>query len=352
MNIFGNNIKFSIFGESHGVAIGGIIDGIKPGTKLDFEKIDQMMKKRNHRAVYSTQRAEADKYEILSGVVDGVATGAPLAFEIRNADTKSGHYSELASVMRPSHADYGAYVKFKGFADYRGGGHFSGRITAPLTFAGAIFKNELEKKGIFVYPHILSIGNIRDKSFLEDDGASIGDLGFFPVTSEKIKDEMLSYIESVRADKNSCGGIVEVAVCGVDAGFGNPFFGSVESEISKMMFSIPAVKGIEFGRGFDITHLTGFEANDNYYYDENKNVRVKKNNNGGIVGGITNGAPIIFRVAVKPTPSIFKTQDTINVKTKENTALTLEGRHDSCIVPRAAAAIEAATAMVIYDIIS
>ena len=163
---------------------------------------------------------------------------------------------------------------------------------------------------------------------------------------------MLSYIESVRADKNSCGGIVEVAVCGVDAGFGNPFFGSVESEISKMMFSIPAVKGIEFGRGFDITRLTGFEANDNYYYDENKNVRVKKNNNGGIVGGITNGAPIIFRVAIKPTPSIFKTQDTINVKTKENTTLTLEGRHDSCIVPRAAAAIEAAAAMVIYDIIS
>ena len=350
MNIFGNNIKFSIFGESHGVAIGGIIDGIKPGTKLDFEKIDLMMKKRNHRAVYSTQRAEADKYEILSGVVDNVATGAPLAFEIRNADTKSGHYKDIETVMRPSHADYGAYVKFNGFSDYRGGGHFSGRITAPLTFAGAIFKNELEKQGIFIYPHILSIGDICDKSFMELE--NICDLGFFPVTGKEIEDKMLNHIEKVRADKNSCGGVVEIAVCGVKAGYGNPFFGSVESEISRMMFSIPAVKGIEFGRGFDITHLTGFEANDNYYYDDNKNVRVKKNNNGGIVGGITNGAPIIFRVAIKPTPSIFKTQDTIDVKSKENVQLTLMGRHDSCIVPRAAAAIEAATAMVIYDIIS
>lgn len=352
MNIFGNNIKFSIFGESHGTAIGGIIDGIKPGVKLDFEKIDYMMKKRNHRAVYSTSRAEADKYEILSGVRDGVTTGSPLAFEIRNADTKSDHYSELENVMRPSHADYGAYVKYNGFADYRGGGHFSGRITAPLTFAGTIFKNELEKQGIFIYPHILSIGNVRDKSFLDGDGKYIGDLGFFPVTDKSVEEKMLAHIEKVRADKDSCGGIVEVAVCGVKAGFGNPFFGSVESEISRMMFSIPAVKGVEFGKGFDITYLTGFEANDNYYYDSDKNVCVKKNNNGGIVGGITNGAPIIFKVAIKPTPSIFKTQDTINVKTKENTKLSLEGRHDSCIVPRAAAAIEAACAMVIYDIIS
>lgn len=349
MNVFGNNIKFTIFGESHSNAIGGVLDNVKAGCKIDTQKIDYLMQRRNHRAVYSTQRAESDKYEFLCGVKNGVTTGAPIAFEIKNNDVKSSSYSDLQYVMRPSHADFGAYIKHNGHNDFCGGGHFSGRITAPLTVAGAILKTELENMGIFVYSHILSIGNVSDTSFLEMD--NICDLGFFPVTSEEIKEKMLLEVENARSDGDSIGGIVEIAVCGVNPGVGNPFFGSVESEISKMMFSIPAVKGIEFGKGFEISKMRGSQANDGFEYDENKNVKVTSNNNGGILGGLTNGAPIIFKVALKPTPSIFKSQNTINVKTKENVVLDIKGRHDSCIVPRAAAAIEAASAMVIYDLI-
>lgn len=349
MNVFGNNIKFSIFGESHSSAIGGVLDGVKAGIKIDIEKIDYLMQRRNHRAVYSTNRAESDKYEFLCGVKNGVTTGAPIAFEIRNNDVKSSSYDNLKNVMRPSHADFGAYIKHNGFNDYSGGGHFSGRITAPLTLAGAILKTELEKQGVFVYSHILSIGNVCDKSFL--DMENIQDLGFFPVTSDEIKEKMLAEVEGARGDGDSIGGVIEIAIIGVKPGIGNPFFGSVESEISKMMFSIPAVKGIEFGKGFEISKMRASDANDGYEYDQNKNVKVTSNNNGGILGGLTNGAPIIFRLAVKPTPSIFKAQNTINVETKENVVLDLKGRHDSCIVPRAAAAVEAAAAMVMYDMI-
>lgn len=350
MNVFGNNIKFSIFGESHSHSIGGVLDGVKAGIEINREKIDYLMQRRNHRASYSTQRAESDNYEFLCGVKNNITTGAPIAFEIKNNDVKSSSYSNLENVMRPSHADFGAYIKHNGFNDFSGGGHFSGRITAPLTVAGALLKCELEKQGVFVYSHILSIGNVCDKSFL--DMEKISDLGFFPVTSEDTKDQMLKEVENAKNDGDSIGGVVEVAVCGLNPGIGNPFFASVESEISKMMFSIPAVKGIEFGKGFEISKMRGSEANDGYKYDENKNVCVTSNNNGGILGGLTNGAPIIFRLALKPTPSIFKAQNTIDVKTKENVVLDIKGRHDSCIVPRAAAAIEAATSMVIYDIIS
>ena len=355
MNTYGKNIKFSIFGESHGVAIGGVLDGIGAGKRIDFEKIDFLLKRRNHRASYSTQRNESDAYEILSGVVDGVTTGSPIGFIIKNHDTKSKHYNNLGEVMRPSHADYPAFVKFNGFNDERGGGHFSGRITAPLVIAGGFAKEILFEKGINIVSHITQIGNVKGKSLLnkEIDENLIEKLNssYFPVLNDDLKEKYMSEIENARNDSNSIGGVVEVVITGIDAGYGEPFFASVESRLSSMMFSVPAVKGIEFGLGFDIASKTGYNANDFYYYDENKNVKTKTNNNGGILGGLTNGMPVVFRCAIKPTPSIFKEQDTINVKTKENVSLSLEGRHDVCIVPRAAAVLECASALVMLDIL-
>ncbi|MBE7054020.1 MAG: chorismate synthase [Ruminococcaceae bacterium] len=355
MNTYGENIKFSIFGESHGVGIGGVIDGIGAGEKIDFEKIDFLLKRRNHRASYSTQRSEPDKYEILSGIVDGVTTGAPIGFIIKNQDTKSNHYSVLSEIMRPSHSDYPAYVKYNGFNDVRGGGHFSGRITAPLVIAGGFTKDILSKKGVNIISHVIQIGDIKGESLLnkEIDDKLIEKLNssYFPVLDDNLKEKFMEEIEKTRCDLNSVGGVVEVVITGLDAGCGEPFFSSVESRLASMLFSVPAVKGVEFGLGFDIASKKGYDANDFYYYDENKNVKTKTNNNGGILGGITNGMPIVLRVAIKPTASIFKEQETINVKTKENVKFSLEGRHDVCIVPRAAVVLECASALAIFDIL-
>lgn len=355
MNTFGQNIKFSIFGESHGTAIGGVLDGMGPGVKIDFEKVDMFLKRRNHRAVYSTPRNESDSYEILSGIKDGVTTGSPIGFIIRNEDTKSNHYNGLESVMRPSHSDYGANIKFNGFNDVRGGGHFSGRITAPLVIAGAMAQSILDKKGISVFSHIVKIGDIKGKSILEEDIPSekIKELqsSMMPVRCDDLKERYMQKITETSADKDSVGGVVELVITGVKAGVGEPFFASVESRLASMMFSVPAVKGVEFGAGFSITDKTGFYENDSFYYDENKNVKTKTNNNGGILGGLTTGMPIVLRVAIKPTPSIFKEQDTIDIKTKENVKLSLKGRHDVCIVPRAAAVLETAASLVIFDIL-
>ncbi len=351
--IWGRKIKFSIFGESHGTAIGGVLDGIKAGTKIDFDKIDIEMKRRNHRAFYSTMRDEKDEYEILSGVKDGVATGSPIGFVIRNKDQHSTDYVNLNETPRPGHADYPASIKHFGYNDYRGGGHFSGRITAPLTFAGSVARQILEADGVKIVSHIYSIGEVKSKSILENPltEADIQKLHNmeFPVLSDETARRMEQEITRYKNDLNSVGGVVECAVYGIKAGIGSPFFDSVESIIAHMMFSIPAVKGVEFGRGFGICELGGFEANDSYRID-NGNIVTETNNNGGILGGITNGMPIVFRVAIKPTPSIFKTQNTVNLKDMSNAEITLKGRHDACIVPRALAVIEAGTALCLADL--
>lgn len=354
--MWGSKIKLSIFGESHGNAIGITIDGLPAGFSIDMDKIMMEMARRAPgKSSLSTPRKESDIPEILSGYFEGKTTGAPLCAIIRNSNTKSKDYSKLKDVMRPGHADYTGDVRYKGFNDYRGGGHFSGRITAPLVFAGAICKQILEVKGIIVSAHINSIGKIKDCSFLESD---ISDelLNSFkekelPLINTKLEDEMRQEILSARSSGDSIGGTIECAILGVSPGIGDPFFDSVESTLAHLMFSVPAVKGIEFGKGFDISKMRGSEANDEYYL-ENGNIKTKTNNNGGILGGITNGMPIIFNVAIKPTASIFKEQNTVNIATMEETTLCIEGRHDPCIVQRALPVIEAVAAIGITELMN
>ena len=354
--MWGSKIKLSIFGESHGNAIGITIDGLPAGFSIDIDKIMMEMARRAPgKSSLSTPRKESDIPEILSGYFEGKTTGAPLCAIIRNSNTKSKDYSKLKDVMRPGHADYTGAVRYKGFNDYRGGGHFSGRITAPLVFAGAICKQILEVKGIIVSAHINSIGKIKDCSFLESD---ISDelLNSFkekelPLINTKLEDEMRQEILSARSSGDSIGGTIECAILGVSPGIGDPFFDSVESTLAHLMFSVPAVKGIEFGKGFDISKMRGSEANDEYYL-ENGNIKTKTNNNGGILGGITNGMPIIFNVAIKPTASIFKEQNTVNIVTMEETTLCIEGRHDPCIVQRALPVIEAVAAIGITELMN
>ena len=354
--MWGSKIKLSIFGESHGNAIGITIDGLPAGFSIDMDKIMMEMSRRAPgKSSLSTPRKESDIPEILSGYFEGKTTGTPLCAIIRNSNTKSKDYSKLKDVMRPGHADYTGAVRYKGFNDYRGGGHFSGRITAPLVFAGAICKQILEVKGIIVSAHINSIGKIKDCSFLEGD---ISDelLNSFkekelPLINTKLENEMRQEILSTRSSGDSIGGTIECAILGVSPGIGDPFFDSVESTLAHLMFSVPAVKGIEFGKGFDISKMRGSEANDEYYL-ENGNIKTKTNNNGGILGGITNGMPIIFNVAIKPTASIFKEQNTVNIVTMEETTLCIEGRHDPCIVQRALPVIEAVAAIGITELMN
>lgn len=354
--MWGSKIKLSIFGESHGNAIGITIDGLPAGFSIDMDKIMMEMARRAPgKSSLSTPRKESDIPEILSGYFEGKTTGTPLCAIIRNSNTKSKDYSKLKDVMRPGHADYTGAVRYKGFNDYRGGGHFSGRITAPLVFAGAICKQILEVKGIIISAHINSIGKIKDCSFLESD---ISDelLNSFkekelPLINTKLEDEMRQEILSSRSSGDSIGGTIECAILGVSPGIGDPFFDSVESTLAHLMFSVPAVKGIEFGKGFDISKMRGSEANDEYYL-ENGNIKTKTNNNGGILGGITNGMPIIFNVAIKPTASIFKEQKAVNIITMEETTLCIEGRHDPCIVQRALPVIEAVAAIGITELMN
>lgn len=354
--MWGSKIKLSIFGESHGNAIGITIDGLPEGFSIDMDKIMMEMARRAPgKSSLSTPRKESDIPEILSGYFEGKTTGTPLCAIIRNSNTKSKDYSKLKDVMRPGHADYTGAIRYKGFNDYRGGGHFSGRITAPLVFAGAICKQILEVKGIIVSAHINSIGKIKDCSFLESD---ISDelLNSFkekelPLINTKLEDEMRQEILRARSSGDSIGGTIECAILGVSPGIGDPFFDSVESTLAHLMFSVPAVKGIEFGKGFDISKMRGSEANDEYYL-ENGNIKTKTNNNGGILGGITNGMPIIFNVAIKPTASIFKEQNAVNIVTMEETTLCIEGRHDPCIVQRALPVIEAVAAIGITELMN
>lgn len=354
MNIWGNNFKVSIFGESHGNGIGVVIDGIPSGLKLDMEFIENEMSRRAPgKNGMSTPRKEADKVEILSGFFDGKTTGTPLCGIIRNTNTRSKDYNK--SLMRPGHADFTGFARYGASHDFRGGGHFSGRITAPLVFAGAIAKSVLKDNGIFVGSHIKSVHNVSDKCFdlvnvnreLLDDIAQKE----FPVIDDALGEKMKEEILAARDMQNSVGGEIECAAIGIPAGIGAPFFGSVESRISSMMFSVPAVKGIEFGKGFEFTSMYGKAANDEFYIDDDGAVKTYTNNNAGINGGISNGMPIVFTVAIKPTPSVSQKQRTIDLDEKKNTEIEIHGRHDPCIVHRAAVVVESGAAIALLDML-
>lgn len=351
---WGKNIKLSIFGESHGSAIGITIDGLEPGLEIDIEAVKKEMDRRAPgRSPLATARRESDTFEILSGYFNDRTTGTPLCAIIRNADQHSKDYGDLKKLMRPGHADYTGNVRYKGFNDYRGGGHFSGRITAPLVFAGAIAKQILANKGIIIGSHIKSIEKIQDASFEEIDLNEdlIRKLSYesFPVINKSSGDNMQELILKVKKDLDSVGGIVETVILNLPSGVGSPFFDSVESHLSSIIFSIPATKGIEFGKGFDISALKGSEANDEFYI-ENDIIKTKTNNNGGILGGITSGMPLVFRTAIKPTASISREQHTVDIEAHKNATLSIKGRHDPCIVPRAVPVIEAASAIAILDL--
>ena len=348
---WGRNIRLSIFGESHGSAIGINIDGLPAGVEIDLDKIERHMERRAPgRAAFSTQRKEKDGIEILSGVYEGKTTGAPICGIIRNEDKKSKDYSKLKEVMRPGHSDYPAYVKYHGYNDVRGGGHFSGRITAPIVFAGSIAREILAKKNIYIGAQIKSIKDIEVEDLTELTNEIFEEISKkeMAILDDKKIIEIKERIELARMNQDSLGGMIECYAIGVPAGIGEPFFDSLESTIAHLAFSIPAVKGIEFGKGFSMTEMLGSEANDEYYLD-NDIVKTTSNNNGGILGGISNGMPISFRVAIKPTPSISKKQNTINVKKMENCDLVIEGRHDPCIVPRAVVVIESILALALLE---
>ena len=352
---WGKKIKYSIFGESHGRGIGITIDGLPPGIKLDMNFINNEMQRRAPgKDEFSTQRNEGDEVEILSGYFHGYTTGTPLCAVIFNEDQNSVDYDKLKNIARPGHADFTGKVKYSGFNDYRGGGHFSGRITAPLVFAGAVAKQILDHKGIIIGSHILSIENIFDSYFdavnLENQLLIDVLKKSFPVIDDLKGKEMKSVILKAKGEMDSVGGIIEAAILNLPCGLGEPFFDSIESNLAQLLFSVPAVKGVEFGKGFEITKMPGSQANDVLYMDK-VSVKMKTNNNGGINGGISNGMPIVFRVAMKPTPSIAKLQNTIDMSKGENSELSVTGRHDPCIVLRALPVIEACAAMSILDFI-
>lgn len=352
---WGNNIKISIFGESHGNAIGINIDGLEPGMELDLSKIYGEMSRRSPgKNNISSKRKESDMPDILSGYFEGKTTGSPLCAIIKNEDKRSKDYSKIKDLARPGHADFTGFVKYNSFNDYRGGGHFSGRLTAPLVFCGAILRQHLEKNGIYIGAHIKKIHNIEDKSFdytdiNKDDLEKLKAMKL-PLLDESKALDMEEVIEDARMSLDSVGGVVECAITGIDAGIGDPFFNSVESVLSHILFSVPAVKGVEFGAGFSVADMYGSECNDEFYMDK-KEIKTRTNNNGGILGGISNGMPIIFKAAIKPTPSIAKVQNTVNFKTNKEEKMTVEGRHDPCIVQRALPVIEAVAAIAIYDML-
>lgn len=351
----GNKVKLSIFGESHGKAIGCVIDSLPAGIKLDMDKIYlDMARRAPGRDKSATPRLEKDMPVILSGVADGVTTGAPLAMIIENNNTKSTDYDNIAAVVRPSHSDYPAYVKYAGNNDVRGGGHFSGRLTAPLVFAGAIAKQILEQRGIVVGAHISQIGSVYDSRFdmnnISEKQLKELSSSSFSVLCAQAEEKMREEIERARTSLDSVGGEIECAAVGLPVGIGSNMFSTVEGELSKILFGIPAVKGVEFGAGFELCEMLGSQANDGYCLEDGK-VKTITNNNGGILGGITTGAPLVLRVALKPTPSIAKAQSSVNVKTMSEETLEIKGRHDPCIVPRAVPVVEAAVAFGLLDLI-
>ena len=350
-SMWGNKVKISIFGESHGNCVGVVVDGLEPGLKIDFEKLNLLLKRRKPGGKLTTPRKEDDEFQIMSGVKNGTVTGAPLSALTYNKNFNDKDYEELEKVARPSHSDYPAYIKYKGFNDLSGGGHFSARLTAPLVFAGGIAMQYLEQKGIKVFSHIYSVGGIKDQPFDGTDTEKYYEIlkeKTLKVLDDKAGADMLECIEKVQKEGDSVGGIVECAVTGLEVGIGNPIFGNLESVISSIIFAVPAIKGIEFGAGFSIADMKGSEANDLYIIKDGK-IKTSSNNNGGILGGLSDGMPLILRTAFKPTPSIFKKQKSVAMVNLKETELLIKGRHDPCVALRGSVCIEAAVALAVYD---
>ncbi|MBE6835428.1 MAG: chorismate synthase [Ruminococcaceae bacterium] len=351
---YGENVKMTVFGQSHAEKIGVIIEGLPKGTEIDFDYIKNCLSRRAPgKNAYSTPRKEADEPIFESGVENGVTTGEEIKVVIKNTNTRSSDYEKLKLVPRPGHADYTAFVKENGNYDVRGGGAFSGRMTAPLVIAGAIASSILKRRGIEIGAHILKIRDISDSSF---DSVAVSEEELetvknkeFPVIDDKTGERMIEEILGAKAEGDSVGGVIECAVVSFPAGIGSPMFDGLENVISRAVFAVPAVKGIEFGSGFSGSGMLGSENNDAFTV-ENGKIKTVTNNHGGILGGISSGMPLVFRVAVKPTPSISKKQQSVNLKTLESETLEITGRHDPCIVPRAVPVIEAVTAFCLYDL--
>ena len=359
-NTFGSSLSLTIFGESHGCAIGAVLDGMAAGVPVEEAFLARCMDQRRARGDgLSTPRVEADRIRFLSGVVDGHTTGTAIALMIENQNTRSGDYAKTADLLRPGHADYTAYAKYHGFQDARGGGHFSGRVTAALVAGGAVVLAALQRAGIDIATHIARCAGISDTPFALDDPAALSaqvqtlvakEEGF-AVLDAAAEEPMKAAIRSAGAEGDSVGGVLETAILGLPAGVGEPYFDSVESLLAHLAFSIPAVKGIEFGTGFGFADLRGSGANDAFRMKDGRIVTAT-NHNAGINGGIANGMPVVFRTAVKPTPSIYKQQDTVDYISKKDAQLSIQGRHDPCIVPRAAIVQTCAAALAVGDLLT
>ena len=353
---FGEKVKITIFGQSHSEAIGVVIDGLPVGETIDMEQVQQFMERRAPgRNAYSTPRKEGDVPRVVSGLFEGKTCGAPICAIIENTNTRSKDYDKLKDLPRPGHADFTAWVKYDGYNDHRGGGHFSGRLTAPLCFAGAVCKQILERKGIHVGAHILSIKGVKDIPFdevhVDAEALQKVTAKAFPVQEDAAGEAMQAAIAAAKEKGDSVGGIIECAVTGLPVGVGEPMFDGLESRLAAAVFAIPAVKGVEFGAGFGVADLFGSENNDDFIYQADGTVETKTNNHGGSLGGISSGMPLVFRAAFKPTPSISREQDTISISKRENDKLAVVGRHDPCIVPRAVPCVEAAAAVAILDLL-
>ena len=352
---FGKKVKIHIFGQSHSEAIGVIIDGLPVGEEIDLDAVQKFMARRAPgQNAWSTPRKEADLPRVVSGLFEGKTCGAPICAIIENTNTRSKDYNKLKDLPRPGHADFTAWVKYDGCNDHRGGGHFSGRLTAPLCFAGAVCKQILERKGIHVGAHILSIKGVKDMPFdaVEINAETLQAVAekVFPVQNDAAGEEMQAAIAAAKEKGDSVGGIVECAITVLPVGVGEPMFDGLESVLAQAIFAIPAVKGVEFGAGFDVAELFGSENNDDFIVEDGM-VKTKTNNHGGSLGGISSGMPLVFRAAFKPTPSISMEQDTISISKRENDRLAVTGRHDPCIVPRAVPVVEAAAAVAILDLL-
>ena len=346
-NTFGTNLKVTLFGESHGPAVGCVVDGLPPGVRVRSEAIAMEMEKRKARGAIATARHEADEVKILSGVKDGFAEGSPLTIVIENHDVRRSDYENR--MLRPSHADYTAYVKYGGYEDFSGGGHFSGRLTAPLCAAGAIVKDMLEDKGIRIGSHIARLADVCDRDFadLKQDIEALNQK-LFPVLDDTAGEKMMAAMAQAKAEGDSLGGILQTAVFGLPAGIGEPFFDSLEGIIAHAVFAIPAVKGIAFGSGFGFAGMKGSQANDLFACEQGKIVTLT-NHNGGINGGIANGMPVIFETVIKPTPSIALPQVSVSPLTKQAGILEIKGRHDPAVIHRARPAVDAMTAFCLAD---
>lgn len=347
---YGESLRLSIFGQSHGAAIGMTLDGIPAGLPVDLDTLQSFLNRRAPgQSDLATPRREEDRPEFLSGILDGFTCGAPIAAVIYNHNTRSADYSNLRDCPRPGHADYTAQVKYQGFQDAAGGGHFSGRLTAPLCIAGGLCLQWLQSQGIEIAAHISRIGSVEDAPF-DPVSPQIQSISQdFPVRNPEIIPQMRQEILNAKQEQDSVGGEIECAVVGLPVGLGEPMFGGVESKLASILYGIPAVKGVEFGAGFQVARMCGHECNDPFLFSDGT-VRTQTNNCGGILGGITNGMPVLFRVALKPTPSISRPQPSVSLSQKENRELVVKGRHDPCIVPRAVPVVEAAAAIAIFDL--